>query len=1084
MRIRRFVIILTLHMYLLGDFRLASGETALTTVSIPRVQSLLAYLVLHRAAPQARSHLAFLLWPESTEAQARTNLRKVLYQLQQALPYANAFLYTDKQSLHWRSSPEASWTLDVVDFELAFVQTKETQNVTAIRQALERAVDVYQGNLLPSCYDEWILPERDRLHQMYHQALQQLVMLHEQERDYDAAINLTQRLLRHDPLHEAAYRQLMRLYALQGNRAAALRVYHTCTTVLQRELAAEPGEATCLIYESLLQMSAPSPPRSDLPVSRSAETSLVGRKQEWRQLQTAWRKVARGHPQAVLLTGDAGIGKTRLAEEMEAWVSRQGMATASARCYASEGQLPYAPATTWLRADAVQQSLSLLADVWLTEIVRLIPDLLIRRPNLPRPTPITEGWQRQQFFEALARALLSARQPLLLLLDDLQWCDNETLEWVHYLLRFEPGGRLLLIGTARSEEMLLGHSLRIFLGTLRREDLLTEIALGPLGVTETTSLAEQLVGNPIDPVTIATLQHETEGNPLFVVEMLRAGIVEQDTRQQHSVNTSDALLPTHLPPMIQTVLAIRLAQLSPLAHDLANVAAVIGREFSFAILARASGKDEEMSVQGLDELWQRRIVREQGGDAYDFSHDKLREQAYSSQSAVRRRLLHRRVAEALEAVYADTLESVSGQIAVHYERAGLSWKAIAWYQRAGEAASGVVATAEAIDAYRQAVALIEASSVASTQHDQQWESAVQVYTTLGDLFEIIGHMQDARQAYLQGRVHLPEQASLWQARLQRKIAKTWNHPSTLETLLQEYQKAECLLEQAPDRSSDEWQQEWLDIQLDQLLPLQVHRISVQEMTEVIEKMQPIVEQYGTQRQRAQFFLCTAARNMARDRARVSEETITQFRSALQAVQQTRNRSFIGFARYGLGSALFLAGHLDEAEEQLRLAMNVGEEVGHVLLLERCLSFLPFIFRQRGQVEEVREVTTRALRVQGMNQVGMLAAHRAWLAWRDKKMDQAEEYSKAALAEWQAQRQANPHRWAALWPLIGVMLVQKRLSEAICYIRMLLLPPAQPLPEELKSLLETVVQEWEAERHEHVSLLLQHVVLLAQEQGYL
>lgn len=943
---------------------------------------------------------------------------------------------------------------------------------------------MYQGDLLPSCYDEWILPERDRLRQMYLQALQQLVLLYEQERDYDAAIIMTQCLLRHDPLHEAAYQQLMRLYALQGNQAAALRVYHTCTTVLERELAVEPGEATRLIYESLRQTHTPIQSQRDSPASRSAETSLVGRKQEWEHLQTAWRKVTRGHPQVVLLIGDAGIGKTRLAEEMEAWVSRQGIATVSAHCYASEGQLPYAPVTTWLQADAVQQRLSTLAEVWLTEIARLIPDLLVRRPDLPRSTPIMEGWQRQRFFEALARALLNVRQPLLLLLDDLQWCDNETLEWIHYLLRFEPGGRLLLIGTVRADEMFLNHSSRTFLGALRREDLLTEVALGPLGTIEMTSLAEQLVGNPLDTVSLAKLQHETEGNPLFVVEMLRAGLVEQYGRGQHSVNTREALLPTHLPPKIQTVLATRLAQLSPLAHELANVAAVIGREFSFAILARTCGRDEEMAVQGLDELWQRRIVREQGGDAYDFSHEKLREQAYLSQSAVRRRLLHRRVAEALEEVYADILDSVSRQIAAHYEQAGLLWKAIAWYQRAGEAARDIAATTEAIDAYQQAVTLVEASGIAPTQQDRQWERAVQVYTTLGDLFEIIGHMQDARQAYLQGQIHLPEHASLWQARLQRKIAKTWNHPSTLETLLQGYKQAEQLLEQAPDRSSCPWQQEWLDIQLDQLLPLQVHRISVQEMTEVIEKMQPIVEQYGTETQRAQFFLSTAARNMARDRTQVSEETVAQFRSALQAVQKTRNTSLIGFARYGLGRTLFLAGHVDEAEEQLRIAMTVGQEVGHMHLLERCLSFLPIIFRQHGQVEEVRQVITRALSMQGMRQTGMLAAHRAWLAWRDGKLDQAEEYSKDALAEWQDQRQVNPHRWAALWPLIGVMLVQERLSEAIHYVRMLLLPPEQHLQDALKSLLETALQEWDAERHAQVSLLLQRAVPLAKEKGYL
>ena len=278
-------------------------------------------------------------------------------------------------------------------------------------------------------------------------------------------------------------------------------------------------------------------------------------------------------------------------------------------------------------------------------------------------------------------------------------------------------------------------------------------------------------------------------------------------------------------------------------------------------------------MRDLDELWQRRIVREQGGDAYDFSHDKLREQAYTSLSTVHRRLLHRRVAEALEAVYADTPDVGSLQVAVHYERAGLLWKAIAWYQRAGEVASRIAANAEAIDAYQQAAALLEASGGAPAPQDWQWDIAAQVYTHLGDLLGMTGRAQEARQVYQQGRMHIPAQAFLWQAHVQRKIAKTWNHPCTLETLLRGYTEAERILEQAPDRASLQWHQEWLDIQLDQLLPLQLHRISVQQMNEMLEKIQPIVEQYGTAAQQAQFFLSAAAWNMARDRSLVSEETV-------------------------------------------------------------------------------------------------------------------------------------------------------------------------------------------------------------------
>ena len=200
--------------------------------------------------------------------------------------------------------------------------------------------------------------------------------------------------------------------------------------------------------------------------------------------------------------------------------------------------------------------------MWLTEVARLVPDQLTRRPDLPRPTPMTEGWQRQHFFEALARALLrtpgEARegpgpysQPLLLLLDDLQWCDNETLEWLHYLLRFDPRARLLLIGTVRSEETLPGHPLLSFLGTLQRDSLVTEIALGPLSTAETTSLAEHIMGPQLDPAMIDTLYQETEGNPLFIVETMRMSGGTGQGMHRSSRNDLSAL-----PSTIQAIIVV------------------------------------------------------------------------------------------------------------------------------------------------------------------------------------------------------------------------------------------------------------------------------------------------------------------------------------------------------------------------------------------------------------------------------------------------------------------------------------------------------------------------------------------------
>ena len=610
-----------LHVQLLGDFLLLLGDVPVTTINSSRLQSLLTYLVLHCDAPQNRSHLAFLLWPDSTDAQAHTNLRQLLHHLRKSLPQSEHFLSITKQSVQWLPSrADAPWTLDVLHLEQALTQAQQAQrdkNMFSMRRAFEQVVHWYRGELLPGCYDEWILPERDRIHQLFLHAAELLATFLEEEREYDAAISVARQLLHHDPLHEATYRQLMRLSSLQGERASALRIYHTCVTVMERELGAEPSEATTQLYEALLASPSQTPQISTRSVQgRGTLPPLMGRKTEWRRLQQVWHKVTDGQPHVVLLTGDAGIGKTRLAEEMETWARRQGVITARAYCYAPPGTLAYAPITTWLRTESLQTGFSTLDPTSLTEIARLVPEVLASHPLLSSPAAMTEGWQRQFFFVALARALLNVRQPLLLLLDDLQWCDTETLEWLHYLLRFSPKARVLLIGTLRAGEIphtsstLPEHPLTAFIHTLQRDDVVTEIPLHPLSRVETTALVEHIVGHSLDSVLGDTFYSETEGNPLFAVEMARTGIVGNDEWMHvHAEKPPWSFTRTtaSLPPSVQAVLATRLAQLSPTARRVANMAAVIGREFSFLVLAHVSDEHEEKLVQALDELWQRRL---------------------------------------------------------------------------------------------------------------------------------------------------------------------------------------------------------------------------------------------------------------------------------------------------------------------------------------------------------------------------------------------------------------------------------------------------------------------------------------------
>ncbi len=311
-----------LHVHLLGDFRLSCGDVSVSTVNAPRLQSLLAYLVLHREAPQPRHHLAYCLWPDTTEAQARTNLRQLLHALKQALPEADQFVHADAQTLQWRA--DAPFRLDVAEFEDALTQAdvaeqEQQRDAHASRKALEQAIALYQGDLLPSCYDDWIVPERERLRQAFTGALERLLLLLERAGQPREAIAYAERLVRHDPLREESYRALMRLYAECGDRTSVRRVYQTCTSVLERELAVEPSAATREAYEHLLKVDVrvaahahvvmPSqaqvqPANTNLPVQL---TSFVGREREIAEVNRLLATT-----RLLTLTGPGGFGKTRL----------------------------------------------------------------------------------------------------------------------------------------------------------------------------------------------------------------------------------------------------------------------------------------------------------------------------------------------------------------------------------------------------------------------------------------------------------------------------------------------------------------------------------------------------------------------------------------------------------------------------------------------------------------------------------------------------------------------------------------------------------------------------------------------------
>jgi DNA-binding SARP family transcriptional activator len=667
----------TVRVRLLGGVELQIGDAPVPSLDSARAESVLAFLLLRRDAPQQRRHVAFKLWPDSPEPQALTNLRHVLHNLRRGLPDVERFIDVGPRTLQWRA--DAPLWLDVAAFEQAIADGR-----------LEEAVEVYGGELVEGNYDEWLLEQRERLAQLHLDALERLAKTLEEQGRLADATRYAEQLLRQDSLREETYRLLMRLHDAAGNRARALRTYHACATTLVRELGVEPSAATRNAYEALLGTALDE----EAPVAGPTSAPLIARQAERARLAELWRTAERGAARFALVTGEAGIGKSRLVEELRSWCAHGGATTAEARSYPIEGTMVYGVLVAWLRCPSIASRLRRLERADLTELARVLPEVLTEIPDLASPAPLPADEQRQRLFAAAGRAILSAGAPLLLIADDLQWCDIQTLQFVHYLLRTEPEARLLVAATARREEIDGDHPVSELVAAMQALGVVREIGLGRLDRGSTALLAERVLGERVTEAQADRLYDESEGNPLFLVEAL------------HGEPETASALGGEMPEKVHAVIAARLGRLSEPAGRLVGVAATIGREFTAQVIADASDADEDVLVSGLDELWRRGVVRAHGPSAYDFSHGRIREAAYRALGPAHARHHHMRVGEALQRGHGADLDSVSGQIAAHYEAAGAIDEAIDWHVRAAEAAQRLHANRDAVHSLERALGLV------------------------------------------------------------------------------------------------------------------------------------------------------------------------------------------------------------------------------------------------------------------------------------------------------------------------------------------------------------------------------------------
>ena len=742
-----------LQLTLLGGFqaRLHGGPPVVLVRK--KAQALLAYLVVEPGEAQLRDKLAALLWGDSSDQRARHSLRQTLLALKQALPGDGIdVLRLDAENV---AVDRGNVELDVAVFEQLAAE--------GTPQALARAAALYQGDFLEGLgvqeprFEEWLVGERERLREVALETMAKLLAHQTNSGTLREAIQTAGRLLRLDPLQEAVHRALMRLYARQGRRGAALRQYQICVAVLQRELAVEPEPPTKRLYEEILQtplVASALPPAPEAAEERLGhgpgegrgdafvlDAPLLGREVQMAALRRVRAEAWRGRAGIGVVLGEAGIGKSRLIDALVTDTVEHGGRVLLGRAHDSERILPFGPWVDAFRTAGVIPELARqpgLAATWRVQLARLFPELA----ESGQERPAAEDEDQVRLFEAMAQAVghLAERQPLLLVLEDVHWADDVSLRLLAFLSRRGAGWPVLLVATIRTEEVVDAPAVTRLLRELRSDRRFVSLTLAPLSAPDTVALVRSLARAGTDEPAVQRLGTQiwraSEGNPFMVVETMRSlyGI--------DAVQESDELL---TPPRVRDTIAARLERLSPRGRDLTALASVIGREFDFALLERAAGEDGQATAAAVEELVARHVLHVVD-ERLDFTHDRIREVAYDRLLPPRRRLLHAAVANALELLYAKDLVPHHVALSLHCQRGALWDKAVTYLRQSGATASLRGAHREAAACFNQALAALQHLPESRTVQEQGIDVRFALRNSLAALGEydaLLAHLRAA-----------------------------------------------------------------------------------------------------------------------------------------------------------------------------------------------------------------------------------------------------------------------------------------------------------------------------------------------------
>ena len=493
--------------------------------------------------------------------------------------------------------------------------------------------------------------------------------------------------------------------------------------------------------------------------------TLIGRADDLATLHLLVDRAGKGQGGVALVSGEAGIGKSRLVTEVKTYAASHDFRLLQGSCFPTDHAIPCAPLLDLLRSFLTSQpeakpppEIEPFAQAFLP----LLPDVghvLTAGTSSPMLPLLDPEQEKRRRFETLSHFLigLTRGRPVLCVLEDLHWSDDTSLEFLHYLARRCSAHRLLLLLTYRSEEAR--SSLRHFLAQLDRERLAQEILLVPLTREEVDAMLQAIFAlTRSTHVELANLLYTlTEGNPFFVEEILKSLVASGEIVYANESGLRRPLGELHVPRSVQDAVQQRTDRLSESARRVVILAAVAGRRFDFALLQALTRHDEDHLLQLFKELMAAQLVVEDSAEQFAFRHALTQQAVYAGLLVRERKALHHRVAETIERLYSATLEAHLDDLAYHFSEAGVFEKALLYAQRAGERAQRLYAPRAAIEQFTRAVDAAQRASIIPP---------TSLYRLRGRAYETLGDFKHARLDYettLRRAREVGEHHAEWQA---------------------------------------------------------------------------------------------------------------------------------------------------------------------------------------------------------------------------------------------------------------------------------------------------------------------------------